>query len=99
MAFCLFHRKNHSAARAIPASNTSPPTTPPAIAPALDCDFPEEAEEDRVNIDDDEVDEDIGTLALVVETNEDVETGALVASDEQVISFRWSWSDLYGLLC
>lgn len=65
----------------------------------MDCDFPEEAEEDRVNIDDDEVDEDIGTLALVVETDEDVETGVLVASGEQVISFRRSWSDFYGLLC
>ena len=43
--------------------------------------------------------EDIGTLALVVETDEDVETGVLVASGEQVISFRRSWSDFYGLLC
>ena len=43
--------------------------------------------------------EDIGTLALVVETDEDVETGVLVVSDEQVISFCRSWSDFYGLLC
>lgn len=81
----LFRRTYHRRARPIHAKNTSPPTTPPAIAPTLDCDFLEIAEADGVDIDeevdeeaDEEIDEEVETLVLVVVTDEDIETGVLL---------------------
>jgi len=86
-------RRNHRTARAITASNTSPPTTPPAIAPALVDDFP--ADGVVVGV---EAEEEVEMLVLVVIADEEIGTGVLVRSVDQVISFHRSWSNFYGLL-
>ena len=77
IAFRRFRKKNHSTARPMTATNASPPTTPPAIAPALDCDLPVDA---GVLDGTDEVER----LVLIDVVDEDIETGlgVLVASDE-----------------
>lgn len=78
------------------ARNTSPPTTPPAIAPALDRDLPADAEVLEVL---DEADEEapVETLVLVDIADEVVEIVVLARSDVQVISFIRSLPDFYDL--
>jgi len=81
IAFCLFRKMNmnHSTVRPMIARNTSPPTTPPAIAPALDRDLPADAEVLEVL---DEADEEVPveTLVLVDIADEVVEVVVLARS-------------------
>ena len=75
------------------ASNTSPPITPPAIAPALDRELLADAE--VLDKADEEVP--VETLVLVDIVDEVVEVVVLARSDVQVISFIRSWPDFYDL--
>jgi hypothetical protein len=79
--------RNHNATRAIIARNTSPPTTPPAIAPALDFDLLVDAT----------VVDGIGINTLVLVGIADEVNAEALASDNQGISFRCSRPNLLWL--
>ena len=73
--FRFLRKMYHSTTSPMIAKNTSPPTTAPAIAPALDFELPADADEAE------EVEALVGML---------VEEAVAVKSDDQEISFRWS---------
>ena len=91
--FRFFRKQNHNIPRPTIATNPSPPTTPPAIAPALDFELPADvglakAVPDGVN--------EFEILVLVVITDEVVEA---LASGDQGFSFHRSQQNLLHLLC
>ena len=72
--FRFLRKQNHIVPRPTIATNAIPPTTPPAIAPALDFELTVAAVVDGVN--------EVETLVLVAIVDEDDE-----ASDDQGIQF------------
>ena len=91
--FRFLRKQNHNVPRPTIATNAIPPTTPPAIAPALD--FELTADVEPANAVADEVGEE-ETLVLVVITDELVEVS--LATDDQGFSFHRSQPDILHLL-
>ena len=92
--FRFLRKQNHNAPSPTIATNPSPPTTPPAIAPALDFDLPADVELTNAVVDG--VNE-LETLVLVAIVDEVVEVS--LASDDQGFSFHRSQPNLLHLLC
>ena len=92
--FRFLRKQNHNVPRPTIATNAIPPTTPPAIAPALDFELTADAVLANAVVD--EVSE-LETLVLVVIADEVVEVS--LASDDQGFSFHRSQPNILHLLC
>ena len=84
--FRFLRKKNHNAPRPTIATNPIPPTTPPAIAPALDFELPELADEGLDKV----LDEGNGLEAFVLVDTADEEVKVSLATNDQEIRFHRS---------
>ena len=88
--FRFLRKQNHNVPRPTIATNPSPPTTPPAIAPALDCELPVvDVGVVAAVVDGDNELETLVPLALVI-ADEVVKLAVSLASDDQAFSFHRS---------
>lgn len=94
--FRFLRKQNHNVPRPTIATNATPPTTPPAIAPASDFEFPVDVGLAWLaNEEVDDGDNELEMLVLVVIADEVVKVS--LASDDQEFSFHRSQTKFIAL--